>query len=84
MGAVVVHDDMHLTGGRELSIDALEKFQELLVPMDFPIARVVHWVVWGGGASSVRVMMSTTMSSVTLRATPGRGSSAKPSSRFFL
>ena len=50
-------------------------------PTSSPIARVVHWVAWGGGASRVRVMMSTTRSSVTVRVTPGRGSSAKPSSR---
>jgi hypothetical protein len=33
MGAVVVHDDVHLSRGRELRINAFEKFQELLVPM---------------------------------------------------
>ena len=46
------------------------------------IVRVLHCVVCGGGASRVRVMMSTTRSSVTVRGVPGRGSSAKPSSHF--
>ena len=48
---------------------------------DFPHRARVQCVAWGGGASNVRVMMSTTMSSLTLRATPGRRSSARPSKR---
>ena len=54
---------------------ALEK------PATSAMLRVVHWVASAGGPSSVRVMMSTTRSSVALRGAPGRGSSVKPGRR---
>ena len=50
-------------------------------PRASPRLRVLHSVRVGGGASSVRVMTSTTRSSVTVRGTPGRGSSFNPASR---
>src|SRR6267378_2087996 len=43
--------------------------------------RVLHWVACDGGPSRVRVMRSTTISSVTVRGAPGRGSSTSPSRR---
>ena len=42
VGAVVVHDDVHFTGGGELRIDPLQKLQELLVPMT-PMAVPDHF-----------------------------------------
>ena len=50
-------------------------------PTAAPRLRVLHSVRVGGGVSSVRVITSTTRSSVTVRGTPGRGSSVNPASR---
>jgi len=33
MRAVVIHDDMHVARRRQLRVEALEEFQELLVPV---------------------------------------------------
>src|SRR5215208_5881459 len=48
-------------------------------PTTSAMLRVLHWVAIAGGASRVRVITSTTASSVILRGVPGRGSSVSPS-----
>jgi len=50
-------------------------------PATSAMLRVVHCVACGGGPSRVRVISSTTTSSVAFRGAPGRGSSDSPSRR---
>jgi hypothetical protein len=54
-----------------------------LSPVTLAIDRVDQWVSWlGGGSSRVLVSTCSTWVSVIVRGRPGRGSSARPSSRW--
>jgi len=53
-----------------------------LIPTCRAIDRVDQWVSWsGGGRSRVATITCSTWSSAIVRGRPGRGSSARPSSR---
>jgi hypothetical protein len=53
-----------------------------LIPVARAIDRVDQWVsLLGGGSSSVLVITCSTWASAMVRGRPGRGSSARPSSR---
>jgi Protein of unknown function (DUF2934) len=65
--AVVVHHQMHLQAARKVSLDLIEKPQELLMPMS-PVADVRMWPNWP--LTTIRTLLSAPLTTPTLRRWP--------------
>jgi hypothetical protein len=62
--AVVVHHQMHLQAARKITLDLIEKPQELLMPMS-PVADVRMWPNWP--LTTIRTLLSAPLTTPTLR-----------------